>query len=172
MRQSLALIALAATVGGPWLGSALAQQPLSADAALVRRQLEKRYDENRRAFFAKDLDAIMALRTDDFHTVTPDGLTHDRAEMRLMTQALLNGIDKWISTTFDIDSLTLEGDLARAIVRQHADRIALRADGQLHHVETWVTQRETWRKTPDGWKLYRVDSLRDQRRLVDGKPGS
>ena len=124
------------------------------------------------AFFAKDLDAIMALRTDDFHTVTPDGLTHDRAEMRLMTQALLNGIDKWISTTFDIDSLTLEGDLARAIVRQHADRIALRADGQLHHVETWVTQRETWRKTPDGWKLYRVDSLRDQRRLVDGKPGS
>ena len=172
MLQSLTFIAIALVLGDPWHGRAHTQQPQPADTALVRRQLQTRYDENRRAFFAKDLDAIMALRTDDFHTVTPDGLTHDRAEMRLMTQALLNGIDKWISTTFDIDSLTLEGDLARAIVRQHVDRIALRADGQLHHVETWVTQRETWRKTPDGWKLYRVDSLRDQRRLVDGKPGS
>ena len=171
MRSPLVLPAIACLLGGLSARSALAQQP-AAETTLVRRQLEKRYDENIRAFFAKDLDAIMALRTDDFHTVTPDGLMHDRAEMRLMTQALLNGIDKWISTTFDIDSLVLEGDLARALVRQHADRIALRADGKLHHVETWVTQRETWRKTADGWKLYRVDGLRDQRRLIDGKPGA
>jgi ketosteroid isomerase-like protein len=164
------VFALTAALVVPQANRALAQP--ATDTALVRRQLEKRYDENRRAFFAKDLDAIMALRTEDFHALTPDGLTHDRAEMRLMTQALLNGIDKWVSTTFDIDSLTLEGHLARAIVRQHADRIALRGDGQLHHVETWVTQRETWRKTPDGWKLYRVEGLRDQRRLIDGKPGS
>ena len=40
----------------------------------------------------------------------------------------------------------------------------------MRHVETWATQRETWRRTPDGWKLYRVDSVRDQRRLVDGQP--
>ena len=170
MRLSLTLVAIVALLGGGCADSALAQQS-AMDTALVRRQLDKRYDQNRRAFFAKDLDAIMALRTEDFHTVTPDGLTHDRAEMRLMTQALLKGIDRWISTTFDIDSLVVEGDLAHAIVRQHADRFALRGDGQVHHVETWVTQRETWRKTPDGWKLYRVDGLRDQRRLVDGKPG-
>jgi hypothetical protein len=29
----------------------------------------------------------------------------------------------------------------------------------------------TWRSDPGGWKLYRVDGVRDQRRLVDGKPG-
>ena len=45
---------------------------------------------------------------------------------------------------------------------QHADRMARRSDGLLHHVETWVTQREIWRRTPAGWKLYRVDSIRDQ----------
>jgi hypothetical protein len=49
--------------------------------------------------------------------------------------------------------------------------MARRSDGLVHHVETWVTQRETWRRTPDGWKLYRVDSVRDQRRLIDGQPG-
>ena len=169
MRLLLTVTTIAATLGTPGLRYALAQ-PARTDTAAVRKQLEKRYDENRRAFFDKDLAAIMALRTEDFHTVTPDDVVHDRAEMRQMTQALLNGIDRWISTTFDIDSLVLEGDLARALVRQHVVRIALREDGQLHHVETWVTQRETWRQTPEGWKLYRVDGLRDQRRLVDGKP--
>jgi hypothetical protein len=37
-------------------------------------------------------------------------------------------------------------------------------------VETWATQRETWRRTADGLKLYRVDGVRDLRRLVDGQP--
>jgi len=148
-----------------------AQQATKPDTASVRRELRQRYDENARAYLAKDFGAIMALRTDDFHSETPDGVVRDRAAMDEYIRGFLNGIDRWISTKFDIDSLEVSGDLARAIVRQHADRMALRSDGKVHHVETWVTQRETWRKTPAGWKLYRVDSLRDQRRLVDGQPG-
>jgi ketosteroid isomerase-like protein len=137
----------------------------------VRHDLEQRYDENIRAFLAKDFTAIMALRTEDFHSVTPDGVRHDRADMELQTKGFLNGIERWIATSFDIDSLEVSGDLASAIVRQHADRMALRSDGLVHHVETWVTQREIWRRTSTGWKLYRVDSIRDQRRLIDGQPG-
>jgi dipeptidyl aminopeptidase/acylaminoacyl peptidase len=110
----------------------------------------------------------MALRTDDFHAVTPDSAVHDRAEMEQSTHALLDGIDRWIALSFDIDSLEVSGDLARAVVRQHADRMARRSDGLVHHVETWVTQREIWRRTSAGWKLYRVDNIRDQRRLIDG----
>lgn len=146
------------------------QHTAPPDSATVRRELQQRYEENRRAFLAKDFDAIMALRTEDFHAVTPDGAVRDRAEMEQYTRGFLNGIDRWISTSIDIDSLEVSGDLARAVVRQHADRMALRPDGQVHHVETWVTQRETWRRTADGWKLYRVDSIRDQRRLIDGHP--
>jgi ketosteroid isomerase-like protein len=143
----------------------------TAGTSAVRHELEQWYDENKRAFLAKDVDAIMALRTEDFHTVAPDGTVRDRAEMEHYTRGLLNGIDRWISQSFEIDSLEVSGDLARAIVRQHLDRMARRSDGLVHHVETWVTQRETWRRTPDGWKLYRVDSVRDQRRLIDGQPG-
>jgi ketosteroid isomerase-like protein len=142
----------------------------TADTSAVRRELEHWYDENTRAFRAEDVDAIMALRTEDFQAVTPDGKVQDRAAMEHYTIGLLNGIDRWISLSFDIDSLEVTGDLARATVRQHLVRMALRPDGLVHHVETWVTQRETWRRTPGGWKLYRVDSVRDQRRLVDGQP--
>jgi hypothetical protein len=68
----------------------------------------------------------MALRTEDFHAVTPDSMVRDRAKMEQSTRALLEGIDRWISLSFDIASLEVSGDLARAIVHQHADRMALR----------------------------------------------
>src|SRR6185436_93632 len=147
------------------------RSPGAADLAAVRKQLEVEYEKNRQAFFRKDVDAIMALRDTGFFTVPPDSQRHDRAWMRQYTEGLLNGIERWIDVTLVIDSLELVGNEARAIVRQHADRMALRPDGKVHHVETWVIQRETWIRRSDGWKLYRVDNLRDQRRLVDGKPG-
>ena len=145
-------------------------QPTSTDLSVVRGEIEQWYEENTRAFRAEDVDAIMALRTEDFHTVTPDGEVRDRAAMEQYTVGFLNGIERWISMNFDIDSLEVSGDLAQAVVRQHLVRMALRPDGLVHHVETWATQNETWRRTAEGWKLYRVDSVRDQRRLVDGKP--
>lgn len=141
------------------------------DTSSVRRELEQWYDKNQRAFSAKDVATIMALRTDDFHTVAPDGAVRNRAEMEQHTRSLLNGIDRWISQSNDINSLEVSGDLARAVVRQHLVRMALRSDGKVHHIETWATQDETWRRTPDGWKLYRVENVRDQRRLIDGQPG-
>jgi ketosteroid isomerase-like protein len=159
-----------------WLANALSSGACrspnaspSPEAATVRQQLERQYELNRHAFLKEDLDAIMALRTDDFHTVGPDNQTRDRAGMRQYTEGLLNGIERWNDLTFEIDSLEIVDDEARAIVRQHLDRMALRPDGKVHHVETWATQREIWLRTPAGWKLRRVDSVRDRRRLVDGK---
>jgi ketosteroid isomerase-like protein len=171
MRFLLALAAVCTTSCARPAASRPSEQMSTLDSAAVRRELQQRYDENRRALLAKDFGAIMALRTEDFHAVTPDSVLHDRAEMEQSTRGLLEGIDRWIALTFDIDSLDVSGDLARAVVRQHADRMARRSDGRVHHVETWVTQREIWRRTSKGWRLYRVDSIRDQRRLIDGQPG-
>jgi ketosteroid isomerase-like protein len=151
-------------------GACRTQKPSSSlEASAIRQQLERQYELNRQAFLKEDIDAIMALRTDDFHTVGPDNQTRDRAAMRQYTEGLLNGIERWNELTFAIDSLEIVSDEARAIVRQHLDRMALRPDGKVHHVETWATQREIWIRTPAGWKLRRVDSVHDRRRLVDGK---
>jgi ketosteroid isomerase-like protein len=51
--------------------SPASQSPGTADTSEVRREIELWYDENNRAFRAEDVNAIMALRTQDFHTVTP-----------------------------------------------------------------------------------------------------
>lgn len=113
----------------------------------------------------------MALRTEDFYTIGPDGKQVDRASMETYTTGLLNGIKRWMEIDFKIDSLALDGREADAIMKQHLIRMALRPDNKVHRVETWATQRERWRLTSDGWKLAKVDQVRDQKRLVDGKPG-
>jgi hypothetical protein len=146
----------------------------STPVSEARKGIEEGYRRNREAFLAKDVKAIMALRTEDFHTVGPDGTPKDRAAMEAYTVGLLNGIDRWIEMEFVVDSLSLDSKKrpleVDAIMRQHLVRMALRPDQKVHHVETWATQRERWRWTPEGWKLAIVDNVRDQRRLVDGKP--
>jgi len=149
--------------------AASASAQANSNDSTVRAELEKAYAENAAAFLRYDLPGVMALRAPDFHTITPDGRTQDRAGMELYITGIMNGIKKWNKAEFTIDSLEVRGDTALAIVSQHIDRMALRPDNLVHHVETWVTQRETWIKTDSRWLMWRVDQLHNQRRMVDGK---
>jgi ketosteroid isomerase-like protein len=142
----------------------------SPTLAEARRGIEQGYRQNRAAFLAKNVKAVMALRTEDFYAIGPDGTRRDRDAMETYTVGLLNGIKRWITIEFVIDSLALDGREADATLKQHLIRMALRPDQKVHRVETWATQRERWRWTADGWRLARVDQVRDQRRLVDGRP--
>jgi ketosteroid isomerase-like protein len=140
----------------------------------VRVALEAWYQRNMAAFAAKDVAAVMTLRTDDFHTITPDGpgkfKTNTRADMEARTVTFLSRIDHFISQRNDIGTIELDGDTASADVHQRTVRMQRFPDGSLHQVDASVVQRETWKHTPDGWKLYRVDNIRDGPLLVDGKP--
>ncbi|HSL69610.1 MAG TPA: nuclear transport factor 2 family protein [Longimicrobiales bacterium] len=149
----------------------VARQTAGQDTATVRKQLEALYQQNTSAYLRHDFAAIMALRAADFHAITPDGRTQDRAAMETYIQGFLNGVKKWNRLTFTIDSVRVAGDTAFAIVSQHLDRMALRPDNLVHHVETWVTQREAWIRARGTWLMWRVDQLRNQRRLIDGRPG-
>jgi len=171
MRYAVLLLAVGVAGSMESVQSRAGQSSGRPDAAQVRRELEAWYADNNRAFLAKDLTAIMNLRSAEFHTITPDGVRSDRAAMEQRTLGMLNGVEQWIDISVEIDSLEVIENEARAVVRQHLVRRALRPDGLVHHVETWVTQREVFRREPAGWRLYRVDDIRDQRRLVDGKPG-
>jgi hypothetical protein len=143
----------------------------STDVARVRAELDRLYVVNAEAFMRGDVRALMELRADGFHTIAPDGTARDRAAMQEYMQGIINGVRKWNQITFVIDSLGVVGDTAVAVIWQFLDRVALRPDNQVHHVQTWVTQRETWLRERDRWLLWRVDQVRNQRRLVDGKPG-
>jgi ketosteroid isomerase-like protein len=151
--------------------AAHAQTAAAPTEKTIRTELVRLYAQNTEAYKLGDLAGVMRLRAPDFHTLSPDGSRRDRLAMEQYIQGIMNGIRQWNAMTLTIDSLHVVGDTAFAIVSQHLDRMALRADNQVHHVETWVTQRETWVRHDGKWLMWRVDQLRDQRRLVDGKPG-
>jgi len=136
----------------------------------VRRAIEDWYARNMEAFKAKEVAAIMALRTDDFHTITPDGKINTRADMEMRTKSFLARIDHFISQENQIGTIEVEGDLVSADITQKTVRMQRFPDGTLHKVESGAVQRETWRMTTEGFKLYRVDNIRDGGLLVDDKP--
>src|SRR5688572_20404025 len=63
----------------------------------VRKAIEAWYASNMEAFKAKDVAAIMALRTHDFHTITPDGKVNTRADMETRTRLFLDRIVHFVS---------------------------------------------------------------------------
>jgi hypothetical protein len=134
----------------------------------VRRELQARYAENEAGFFAKDPDRVMRLRHPDFHTITPDGTINDRAFMAQRTQDFIGRIERFDSLTERIQSVTLSGDTAHAIVDQRTVR-KQRVEGNLHEVRTSVVQRESWIKTPEGWMMWRVDQIQPGETYLDGK---
>lgn len=134
----------------------------------VRKAIEAWYAQNIEAFKRKDVAAVMALRTDDFHTVLPDGTKNTRADMQAYTERLLGRIESFVSLEFQIGTIEVQGEFASADVTQKTVRMQRLADGQLHKVESGAVQRETWKKTAKGWKLYRVDNIRDKGLFIDG----
>ena len=136
----------------------------------VRKGIEEWYARNIAAFRAQDVTAIMSLRTDDFHTLTPDGKVNTRADMEAYTKLFLDRIDHFISLEFHIGVIDVQGDLATADVTQKTVRMQRLPDGTLHKVEAGVVQRETWKRTKQGWKMHTVDNIRDGSVFVDDKP--
>jgi ketosteroid isomerase-like protein len=136
----------------------------------ARKAIEEWYAHNIAAFNDKDVAAIMSLRTDDFHTITPDGKVNTRADMEARTKLFLDRIDHFISQEFQIGVINVQGDLATAEVTQKTVRMQRLPDRTLHKVEAGVMQRETWKRTTQGWKMYSVDNIRNGSILVDDKP--
>ena len=136
---------------------------------VVRRAIFAAYEKLAEAVNTKDFDAFQALRTKDFATIPPDSPPRNAEFMATRARALLAGIQPPIKTRNDILTLTVRGDEAIATVRQHFTRGQPNQQGVLRRVATRVTQRETWRRTPDGWKLVFVDEVRDHARWAEGE---
>lgn len=133
----------------------------------VRRAIFAAYEKLAEAVNARDFEAFQALRTADFATIPPDSPPRNAEFMAARARGLLAGIQPPVRTRNDIATLTERGDEAIATVRQSFSRRQPNREGVVRRVDTRVTQRETWRRTPDGWKLVFVDEVRDPTRWAE-----
>ena len=139
-----------------------------ADAE-VRKELDAQYKKLAEAHDRRDLKAIVALKTDDFHTIFPDGRVGDSKVMEQYSKQFLESNLPPYNIRVTIQKLTVSENklIAVADVLQEATRYRELA-GKRRKVDTSVLQRETWSKTAAGWKLKSVDNVHDQKRFVDG----
>ena len=133
----------------------------------VWKAIGAQYTRLAEAIRKKDLDAMVALYTPDFHAVTATGEVWTR-ERALAYQR--NGLARVKETTHISNTilwLTTCGDEAKATVLQVWYRTQMM--GKLRRVETNAVQDEQWVKTPDGWKRGNIDEVKNGVALVDGK---
>ena len=138
-------------------------------AAHVQREIQAEYDRLAAAFNARSIDGVLSFRAPEFEAVGPQGQRDDYARMAEYTRVWIQN-NQNIKVEFQIESLKLPSpDEARVRVMQRASRTQ-EIEGKTRHVEHEVRQRETWVRTPGGWKLRMVDQidLANRKRWVDG----
>jgi hypothetical protein len=126
------------------------------------------YQRLAQAYSENDTAMILAYRTPDFYVETPGG---DRLDRDVTTQIL---VDFFTQNAPPIELGTvvacarMNGDAeALFTVVQTTTRNSDLGDGQ-HRVATAVTQTDTWRLTPEGWRLASISDIHGTRRWVDG----
>lgn len=134
----------------------------------VRRALEKQYAKLAEANTNKDLAAVLALRTPDFSAKFANGEIRNSEEMAGYSRILFEQMQPPIIVSNTIETLTVRGNEAIAVVHQRFSRNQVKA-GQLRKVETEARQRETWVLTREGWRLKFVDDVHPGAWYVDGK---
>jgi hypothetical protein len=148
--------------------SAYSQDSSAVDS--VKRILSQRYEALGQAMDSRDTSKIFSFRTDDFHTIGPDGRVLDNVMMKEYSRQFITNNLPPYNTKIIILNLRLSYNkiVAVADVFQEATRKRELA-GKLREVKTSVLQTETWIFENNQWKLKLVDNVHDQKRFVDGK---
>lgn len=141
-----------------------------ADQESVQKAIETQYAKLAQAHVKHDLKAILALKTDDFYSVGPDGKLLDAKYMAEYSKGFLDQNKPPLVIKNTIRSIVISPNetVAIATVFQEVSRNR-DLNGKITKVETNVIQDETWVKTKRGWKLQAVQNVHDQHRWEDGK---
>jgi uncharacterized protein (TIGR02246 family) len=137
-------------------------------AESIRRELEAQYQRMVRAYQERDPEAVLALQSPDLVTELPTGDRWHRDDVAAYVRASFAQVEKTLDLSFDIQALEVRGDTATATIHQHWNRMQQKG-GQLRRVETSAVQRESWVRTPEGWRLIHIADVRPGAWFVDGK---
>ena len=134
----------------------------------AKQQIELQYEKMEEAQKNLDIDMMISLTHPAYMVTMPDGSIGDINWLRSYWTA---GLQQVKSTEFmknDIQQFKLKVDTAVVVVHQQWKRKQIKA-GQLRNVQTEVVQTETWVKTGECWKRFRIENEHDQIFYVDNK---
>jgi acetyl esterase/lipase/ketosteroid isomerase-like protein len=142
-----------------------------ASTGSAQRGIQAAIDSSIEADRRHDVAARLALLTPDFEVVTLDGRVLRRAEVeRGIAEFQQSTIAFDPATRTTIEKIAVSGDVATVFTNQHLVRTVRGPAGSPVERISNIRHRETWVRTPGGWKTKRVEETEQGPVTVDGVP--
>jgi hypothetical protein len=169
-RRSGRPIAAAAALG--ILAAALVAPASRADERSVRRELEALYNQSNRLLKQNERYPLKRFfldhSTDDFRLKLETGQTMTREEAAANMEEGAMAVAQFTGQDFRILKLTVNGNQAVVLYKDRTTALLPDAEGNAHKLVNASTTRDTWVKTPEGWKT-RLTEVLSSKTLLDGK---
>jgi hypothetical protein len=126
----------------------------------VLAQLITLYSQAMRTYEKRDVQQFLRLTTPDFIAKRPDGQSMSRAEYEKFGQAALAKMRTIIETSSKVDRVSVQGSLATAVssititFTPVPDKTGIAKTFTVESVS-----RDTWQKTPAGWRMKLTEGL-------------
>lgn len=150
-------------------GQETASQVVGAEDARLAPMLRTHYPRLSQAYAERDQPMVLAYRAQDFYVEAPGGVRLDYGQMaQSLTTFFSTSNGGPITVAYDVQCARMSGEAeAQFVVVQTISR-TMPFDNQPHEVVSDVTQLETWRLLPEGWRLASISDIRDPHRWVNG----
>lgn len=144
-----------------------------ADDRTVRRDLDAIYAKYVQAAKRKEKTAlkqfIQQYTVADFQQKIPGGRTLNRAQVTaMMTEGPAADV-RIVDEHLKIRKLSVKGNEAVATYTDQSTAVVADPQGKSHRIVSTSTSRDTWVKTPRGWKM-RLSEVLQAKTMMDGKP--
>lgn len=117
------------------------------------------------AFINKDIDAVMAIFTEDFKWMFLDGTSMDWSDTRT---AIIQQMDATIvveNMTVVVEGFEVFGDEAIAYTKEHLEATMRGEDGSLEYMTVDETYRDVWVKVSGIWKFQTAEVLTSETKV-------
>jgi hypothetical protein len=152
------------------IGILMASAVSSADADL-KREFQTLYERQAELLKKRDVRGFMEFNAPEYSVHLRNGTTLTREQLETgMSDFFTSGkLVRQIRFGYKLKEVAARGDTAVVLVEQKDKRVQIRRDGKPHEVEANVIHRETWVRTPEGWRRVLTEEVRQTRFTVDGK---
>ncbi|GIV21118.1 MAG: hypothetical protein KatS3mg023_2869 [Armatimonadota bacterium] len=134
----------------------------------AERQIRAEYDKT--VFYAKqkNVEGLLRQMAPDFLYRTKRGEILNKQMVEAMMRAQYAQIKSVDKRTTRIQKMDIKGNTARVTTQEEIAVTIVDAQGKPHKVVSRATTRDTWIRTPQGWKVKMTEVL-DEETFIDGK---
>ena len=134
----------------------------------ARRSIEKQYRKMEIAQVNVDIKMLLSLTHPGYKAYTPGGEVWDIKKLEMYWTGGLKHVVSTETLENNIRSFILNQDTAVALINQVWKRKQWMV-GKIREVSTDAYQTETWIRTADGWKRWKIENVSNKGAMVDGK---